>query len=113
MIKIRTIAGLVLGSWAGIAVAGAAAGDSIRVSGPAQGKDHDEALEGVDEGRLVPLEDIVEAIARLYEGELIDASLHEIVPGEPIYRVIWLTPDNRKLTILADALTGEILKVVD
>jgi uncharacterized membrane protein YkoI len=71
----------------------------------------DAAREGVRNGRLVPLSEVLRRIAARYPGRMLDASLHELVPGTPVYLVIWLTPDGRRLSIWADARTGDIMRV--
>jgi uncharacterized membrane protein YkoI len=76
-----------------------------------RGGDQVEAREGVRNGRLVPLSEVLRRIARSYPGRMLDASLRELVPGSPVYVVIWLTPDGRRLTIWADARTGDIMRV--
>jgi Peptidase propeptide and YPEB domain len=73
--------------------------------------DQDAARDGVRAGHLIPLSEILPRIAARFGGRMLDADLHEIVPGEPVYRVLWLTPDNRKLEIWVDARTGQIIRV--
>ncbi len=58
-----------------------------------------------------PLARILPRIAARYRGRMLDADLHELVPGEPVYRVLWLTPDGRRLEIWVDARSGQILRV--
>jgi uncharacterized membrane protein YkoI len=73
--------------------------------------DQDDAREGVRNGRLVPLSEVLRRIAQRYPGRMLDASLRELVPGTPVYLVIWLTPGGRRLSIWADARTGDIMRV--
>lgn len=73
--------------------------------------DQDAARAGVRNGTLVPLSEVIKRIRARYPGTLLDASLLELRPGAPAYRVLWLTPDGRKLVIWVDARTGSITRV--
>jgi uncharacterized membrane protein YkoI len=92
-------------------VVGPALAERGRERGRDRPGDQDEAREGVRNGRLVPLSEVLRRIARSYPGRMLDASLRELVPGTPVYLVIWLTPEGRRLSIWADARTGEIMRV--
>lgn len=68
-----------------------------------------EARDAVEQGRHVPLREIIAQIQGRYPGRMLGAQLER---GEPsIYVIDWLTPDGRKLTIRANAENGAILGV--
>jgi uncharacterized membrane protein YkoI len=67
-----------------------------------------EAREGVRDGRLVPLEQVIRNIARSTPGQLLDAGL-ENRGDRPIYRVRWQTNDGRRVDYIVDARTGQII----
>jgi len=76
------------------------------------GRDQDKARQGVDSGHYVPLSKILGSIRRKYPGK----HLNTRTTGKPgskgmRYEVMWLTPDGRRLDIIADAQTGRILSV--
>lgn len=72
--------------------------------------DHDRAREGVNQGRLLPLEAVLGSIARQIPGHHLDVDGPFQRGGRWIYRIKWLTPDGRVLIIFADAETGQILE---
>jgi uncharacterized membrane protein YkoI len=88
-----------------------AAAEHLRAHDSVRGRDHDAARQGVNSGKLVPLGEVVRTVRARYPGELLDASLHELVPGQPVYRVLILTNDGRRLAVWVDARTGQILRV--
>ena len=68
-----------------------------------------EARDAVQQGRHVPLRDIIAQIQNRYPGRMLGAELER---GEPsIYVIDWLTEDGRKLTVRANAENGAILGV--
>jgi hypothetical protein len=68
-----------------------------------------EARDAVQQGRHVPLRDIVAQIESRHPGRMLGARLDR---GQPsIYVIDWLTVDGRKLTIRANAENGAILGV--
>ena len=68
-----------------------------------------EARNAVEQGRHVPLRDIIAEIQGRYPGRMLGAELER---GDPsIYVIDWLTPDGRKLTIRANAENGASLGV--
>ena len=81
----------------------------VRGDGGWRGGDHDRAREGVNQGRLLPLEAILSNIARAYPGNHIGVEGPFEQGGRLVYRVKWLTPDGRVMIIFADAETGQIL----
>lgn len=58
------------------------------------------------QGQNVPLSVVLRNIRSRYPGKHLDTRL----TGNK-YKVIWLTPDGRRLDILADARTGNIISV--
>lgn len=68
-----------------------------------------EARDAVQQGRHVPLRDILAEIQARFPGRLLGAELERGNPS--IYVIDWLTPDGRKLTVRANAETGAILSV--
>lgn len=85
--------------------------EHLRARDTVRGRDHDEAREGVRQGRLVPLSDAIRVVRGRYRGQMLDASLHELVPGQPVYRVLILMQDGRRIAVWVDARTGQILRV--
>ncbi|HXZ68757.1 MAG TPA: PepSY domain-containing protein [Alphaproteobacteria bacterium] len=108
----RLLRSLVLASliFAGIDL-GHASAEHLRARDSVRGRDHDEAREGVAKGRLVPLGDVIRIVRGRYSGQLLDASLHELVPGQPVYRVLILMQDGRRVAVWVDARSGQILRV--
>lgn len=85
--------------------------DHMRANDRIEGSDHDAARAGVNSGRLLPFREVIQRVKARYPGRLLDASLHEIARGEPVYRVLWLLPDGRRITVWVNAKTGQILRV--
>lgn len=62
------------------------------------------------EGRFAPMRDILAAISARYPGRPLGAP--RLQRGQPtVYIIDWLTQDGRKLTVVANAATGQILNV--
>ena len=85
--------------------------EHLRARDSVGGRDHDRAREGVAQGHLIPLADAIRVVRQRYSGQLLDASYHELVPGEPVYRVLILMQDGRRIAVWVDARSGEILRV--
>jgi uncharacterized membrane protein YkoI len=68
-----------------------------------------EAREARESGRHVPLQQIIQQIQARYPGRMLGAELQRGNPS--IYVIDWLTPDGRKLTIRANAVSGGIIGV--
>ncbi|WP_269713888.1 PepSY domain-containing protein [Caulobacter sp. NIBR2454] len=64
----------------------------------------DEARSGAREGRLVPLERVIQNIARRVPGRPLDAGLE----GQ-YYRVRWAAADGRRIDFIVDATSGQIV----
>jgi uncharacterized membrane protein YkoI len=98
-------------SIAGIAASGPAQAAHLRARDRVHTRDHAYARRGVSRGELVPLGAVIGNIRAHFHGRLLDASIHELVPGQQVYRVLILTDDGRRIAIWADARTGQILRV--
>lgn len=74
--------------------------------------DQDAARDGVRSGRILRLDEILSRIRSRYPGDMIgSARIQELSPGVTVYRIMWLTPEGRRLDITVDARTGDILGV--
>ena len=71
--------------------------------------EQDEARNGVRSGQIKSMGWIV---GRLQGrgGRMLDANLGQGPNGEPVYRVIWASPDGRRIDYIIDARTGAILQ---
>lgn len=81
------------------------------VCGPAgAGDDHDRARRAVEEGRILPLKEILAVAESAYPGQLIEAELEDEDGAMIIYKIKMLTRDGRVMKLMYDARTGELLK---
>ncbi len=71
--------------------------------------DHDRARRAVEEGRILPLKDILARAETAYPGQLIEAELED-EDGVMIYEIKMLTKDGRLMKLLYDAGNGALLK---
>jgi uncharacterized membrane protein YkoI len=71
--------------------------------------DSNEARDAVQEGRHVPLRDILAEVGRRYPGRSLGAELSRARPA--MYEITWLTNEGRRLRIRANAETGQIVSV--
>jgi hypothetical protein len=74
-------------------------------------REHDRAREGVMRGRMIPLEDLENRIARNTPGYRIGNPEFIMFGGRPVYRIRWRTPDGHILVVFADAETGQIIDI--
>jgi hypothetical protein len=74
-------------------------------------REHDRAREGVMRGRMIPLEDLENRIARSTPGYRIGNPEFIMFGGRPVYRIRWRTPDGHILVVFADAETGQIIDI--
>lgn len=58
--------------------------------------------------RLVPLEVVIERLRQRYSGDKLDARILER-PGAVLYEIKWLTAEGRKLVIVVDAESGNVV----
>ncbi len=71
--------------------------------------DHDRARRAVEEGRILPLKEILARAEAGHPGQLLEAELDE-EHGALIYELKILAKDGRVVKLLYDAETGELLK---
>lgn len=82
-----------------LAPAVAAAGES----------EHDRARRAVEEGRILPLRDILSRAEAQVPGQLIEAELED-EDGRLVYEIKMLAKDGRLVKMIFDAASGEVLK---
>ncbi len=71
--------------------------------------DHDRARRAVEEGRILPLKDILARAQGAYPGQVIEAELED-EGGTVVYEIKILTADGRGMKLFYNAGTGELLK---
>ncbi|MBI1212874.1 MAG: hypothetical protein GC190_15540 [Alphaproteobacteria bacterium] len=74
-------------------------------------REHDRARDGVIRGRMIPLEDLENRIARRAPGYRIGNPEFMMFGDRPVYRIRWRTPDGHILVVFADAETGQIIDI--
>ena len=74
-----------------------------------QPPEQDRARDAVRDGRLLPLSQVLAAVAARAPGDHLDTRFGETVDGRPVYLVTWRTQDNRVVVFVVDARTGRIL----
>lgn len=72
------------------------------------GNDHDRARRAVEEGRILPLKDIMARAEAAYPGQMIEAELED-ERGVLVYEIKMLTSDGRVMKLHYDAGTGALL----
>jgi len=90
-------------------VAASAALLAVGAAAPAPASDHDRARRAVEEGRILPLRDILARAQAVAPGEVIEAELED-EGGVIVYEIKVLTGDNRVMKLSYNAATGELLK---
>jgi uncharacterized membrane protein YkoI len=89
--------------------AGSAAADPFRSNWANPHASQDDAREGVQSGRLVSLDKVLGRVRAQVPGRVLDA---ELTQGRaPIYRIKILSPSGGVVHVIADARTGDILRV--
>jgi uncharacterized membrane protein YkoI len=68
-----------------------------------------EARQAVRDGRHMPLNEVLARINAQIPGRLLDTGIEDEA-GRAVYRVRWAARDGRRLDVIADARTGEILR---
>lgn len=76
---------------------------------PASASDHDRARRAVEEGRILPLKEILARAQAVSPGQVIEAELED-EGGIVIYEIKILTVDGRVMKLSYNAATGELLK---
>jgi uncharacterized membrane protein YkoI len=71
--------------------------------------DHDRARRAVEEGRILPLRDILARAESSVPGQMVGVELEE-EHGAMVYEIKMVTTDGRVMTLLYDARTGELIK---
>ena len=87
-----------------VAVVVAVAGDAAAAG------DHDHDRGAVEEGRILPLKDILVRAQGAYPGQVIEAELED-EGGAIVYEIKILTADGRVMKLYYNAASGELLKV--
>ncbi len=62
-------------------------------------------------GRMIPLEELEDRIARSTPGFRIGNPELLMLDGRSVYRIRWRTPDGHILILFADAETGQVLDI--
>lgn len=94
------LAGLLLGI--GLA-AGPASADSAK-------RDHDRARQALEQGRVLPLREVLERVERSHPGQVLKIEF-ERDDGRYIYEIRLLQPDGRMAKLKVDAVDGQVLKI--
>lgn len=94
-----------------LAAASSAAGQAPQ--GDSLGADwrqqQNEARQKVQEGRHVPLEQVIAEIRRKTPGRLLDTGLEQGPDGRTVYRVRWAAASGRRIDFLVDAQSGAVV----
>lgn len=98
-----------------VALALALAAAVIAASPPVSafsGSEQEEARQAVESGQARPLKDILRQLRGEVDGRVLDASLDQ-VGGRWIYRIKMLGRDGRVRVLGVDALSGQVLQVME
>ena len=82
---------------------------AVGAAAPASASDHDRARRAVEEGRILPLKDILARAQGAYPGQVIEAELED-EGGMVVYEIKMLTADGRVMKLSYNAATGELMK---
>lgn len=82
---------------------------AVGAAAPASASDHDRARRAVEEGRILPLKEILARAQGAYPGQVIEAELED-EDGMVVYEIKMLTADGRLMKLSYNAATGELLK---
>ena len=85
---------------------------TLIAGGPAVAKDdhdHDRARRAVEEGRMLPLRDILARAEATFPGQVVEAELEE-EGSTPVYEIKIVTSAGRLLKLHYDARSGALLK---
>ena len=85
---------------------------AVGAAAPASASDHDRARRAVEEGRILPLKQILARAQGAYPGQVIEAELED-EGGLVVYEIRILTTDGRVMKLHYDAATGALLKTKD
>lgn len=79
-------------------------------AGPAvASSDHDRARRAVEEGRILPLKEILVRAQGAHPGQVLEAELED-EGGVMVYEIKMLTSDGRVMKLYYNAGTGELMK---
>ncbi|PWC85225.1 hypothetical protein TSH100_16065 [Azospirillum sp. TSH100] len=81
-------------------------------SGARAGDDHERARAALREGRIQPLERIIQNAKQRFGGDVLDVDLEDEEDGFR-YELKLIAPDGRILKLDYDAATGELLRIKD
>ena len=84
----------------------------VGAAAPASASDHDRARRAVEEGRILPLKQILARAQGAYPGQVIEAELED-EGGMVVYEIKILTTAGRVMKLHYDAATGALLKTKD
>jgi hypothetical protein len=76
---------------------------------PYYGEGQAQARAGVRTGQIQTMGAIIGRLQRR-GGRILDADLGQGPGGQPVYRVVWASPDGRRVDYIIDARTGAILQ---
>lgn len=85
---------------------------ALVAGGPAAARDdhdHDRARRAVEEGRMLPLREIMARAEAAYPGQIVEAELEQ-KGGAPVYEIKIVTNAGRLMKLHYDARTGALLK---
>ncbi|MDI1284304.1 MAG: PepSY domain-containing protein [Reyranella sp.] len=85
---------------------------AVSAAAPVSASDHDRARRAVEEGRILPLREILARAQGAYPGQVIEAELED-EGGIVVYEIKMLTADGRVTKLYYNAATGELLKTKD
>jgi uncharacterized membrane protein YkoI len=85
---------------------------AIGAAAPTSASDHDRARRAVEEGRILPLKEILARARGAYPGQVIEAELED-EGGMVVYEIKILAADGRVTKLYYNAATGELLKTKD
>lgn len=104
---------LVIAACALLALPGVSHAGNLRDSlmqGWRNGGDQNQAYREKEQGRILPLNRVIDIVGRAAGGgRFLDAGLEADGRGRQIYRVRWSAPDGRRIDYLVDAQSGRIL----
>ena len=96
-------------AWSLVATAGVAHAQAHDSLGADWGPQQNEARQRVRAGQNVPLDQVVAAVRRRIPGRLLDAGLDQ-EGGRQVYKVRWAAADGRRIDVIADAATGQVIR---
>lgn len=85
---------------------------ALAIASPAaaSGGDHERALRAVQAGEVLPLPQVLERVARIHPGQVLEVELEQ-EQGRWIYEIRQLGADGRLVKLEVDARSGEVLQV--